>query len=42
VKKELSGSSLAWTERAARHYQQLREHYLTTSRVRHLEDERVP
>jgi len=42
VKKELSGSALAWTERAARHYQQLREHYLTTSRVRHLEDERVP
>ena len=40
VKKELSGSALAWTERAARHYQQLREHYLRTSRV--VEDERVP
>ncbi len=42
VKKELSGSALAWTESAARHYQQLREHYLRTSRVRLLEDERVP
>jgi carbonic anhydrase/acetyltransferase-like protein (isoleucine patch superfamily) len=42
VKKEVSGSALAWTERAAEHYQQLREHYLRTSRVRHLEDERVP
>jgi carbonic anhydrase/acetyltransferase-like protein (isoleucine patch superfamily) len=40
VKKELSGSALAWTERAAKHYQQLREHYLRTSRV--VEDERVP
>ena len=42
VKKELSGSALSWTQRAADHYQQLREHYLKTSRVRHLEDERVP
>jgi len=41
VKKELSGSALSWTQRAADHYQQLREHYLKTSRVRHLEDERV-
>jgi len=42
VKKELSGSALAWTESAAAHYQELREHYLTTSRVRQHEDERVP
>jgi len=42
VKKELSGSALAWTGRAAEHYQKLREHYLTTSRVRQHEDERVP
>ena len=42
VKKELSGSALAWTESAAGHYQQLREHYLRTSRVRLIEDERVP
>jgi carbonic anhydrase/acetyltransferase-like protein (isoleucine patch superfamily) len=41
VKKELSGSALAWTEAAAGHYQQLREHYLRTSRVRLVEDERV-
>jgi carbonic anhydrase/acetyltransferase-like protein (isoleucine patch superfamily) len=40
--KELSGSALAWTESAAGHYQQLREHYLKTSRVRQTEDERVP
>jgi carbonic anhydrase/acetyltransferase-like protein (isoleucine patch superfamily) len=40
VKKELSGSALAWTGRAAQHYQELREHYLRTSRVRH--HERVP
>ncbi len=40
MKKELSGSALAWTEKAARHYQGLREHYLRTSRV--VEDERVP
>jgi len=33
VKKELSGSALAWTGRAAAHYQELREHYLKTSRV---------
>jgi len=31
VKKELSGSALAWTGRAARHYQELREHYLRTA-----------
>jgi carbonic anhydrase/acetyltransferase-like protein (isoleucine patch superfamily) len=42
VKKELSGSALAWTHRAADHYQQLREHYLRSSRVRTIEDERVP
>ena len=41
VKKELSGSALAWTESAAGHYQELREHYLRTSRVRLVEDERV-
>jgi len=33
VKKELSGSALAWTGRAAAHYQELREQYLrSTSR----------
>ena len=42
IKKALSGSALAWTGRAAQHYQELREHYLKTSRVRDLEDERVP
>jgi len=42
VKKELSGSALAWTGRAAAHYQELREQYLRTSRVRTLEDERIP
>ena len=42
IKKELSGSALAWTGRAAAHYQQLREQYLRTSRVRALEDERIP
>jgi carbonic anhydrase/acetyltransferase-like protein (isoleucine patch superfamily) len=31
IKKELSGSSLAWTGRAAAHYQELREHYLRTA-----------
>ncbi|HYB25038.1 MAG TPA: gamma carbonic anhydrase family protein [Solirubrobacteraceae bacterium] len=41
VKKELSGSALDWTGRAAAHYQELREHYLRTSRVRTVEDERV-
>jgi carbonic anhydrase/acetyltransferase-like protein (isoleucine patch superfamily) len=41
VKKELSGSALAWIESAAGHYQELREHYLRTSRVRLVEDERV-
>jgi carbonic anhydrase/acetyltransferase-like protein (isoleucine patch superfamily) len=41
VKKELSGSALAWTGRAAGHYQELREHYLRTSRVRAAEHERV-
>ena len=40
VKKELSGSALDWTKRAAGHYQEFREHYLRTSRV--VEDERVP
>jgi carbonic anhydrase/acetyltransferase-like protein (isoleucine patch superfamily) len=42
VKKELSGSALAWTGRAAANYQQLREQYLRTSRVLAVEDERVP
>ena len=32
VKKELSGSALAWTGRAAAHYQELRERYLTSLR----------
>jgi carbonic anhydrase/acetyltransferase-like protein (isoleucine patch superfamily) len=41
LKKELSGSALAWTESAAGHYQELRERYLRTSRVRTLEDERI-
>ena len=31
IKKELSGSSLAWTGRAAAHYQALREEYLRTA-----------
>jgi carbonic anhydrase/acetyltransferase-like protein (isoleucine patch superfamily) len=34
IKKELSGSSLAWTGRAAAHYQELREEYLSTAFVR--------
>ena len=34
IKKQLSGSSLAWTGRAAAHYQELRETYLRASRVR--------
>jgi carbonic anhydrase/acetyltransferase-like protein (isoleucine patch superfamily) len=42
IKKELSGSALAWTSRAAAHYQELREQYLRTSRVLAIEDERVP
>ncbi len=33
VKKELSGSALAWTGRAAIHYQELREQYLRGSRT---------
>jgi carbonic anhydrase/acetyltransferase-like protein (isoleucine patch superfamily) len=41
VKKELSGSALAWTNDAAGHYQEFRERYLKTSRVRLIEDERV-
>ena len=31
IKKELSGSALAWTGRAAAHYQELREDYLRTA-----------
>jgi carbonic anhydrase/acetyltransferase-like protein (isoleucine patch superfamily) len=31
LKKELSGASLDWTARAAAHYQELREEYLTTA-----------
>jgi len=42
VKKELSGSALAWTGRAAAHYQELRETYLRASRVRAAEPARVP
>jgi len=42
VKKELSGSALAWTGRAAAHYQELREQYMKTSRIRAVEDARVP
>jgi carbonic anhydrase/acetyltransferase-like protein (isoleucine patch superfamily) len=42
VKKELSGAALAWTGRAAAHYQELREQYLRTSQVRTLEGERIP
>ena len=34
IKKELSGASLAWTDRAPEHYQELREHYLRTAVVR--------
>jgi carbonic anhydrase/acetyltransferase-like protein (isoleucine patch superfamily) len=41
LKKELSGPALAWTESAAAHYQELRERYLKTSRVRASEHERV-
>ena len=33
-KKELSGSALEWTRKAAQEYQQYRKRYLTTSRVR--------
>jgi carbonic anhydrase/acetyltransferase-like protein (isoleucine patch superfamily) len=40
-KKELSGAALSWTERAAAEYQQLREQYVTTSRVRPARGERV-
>jgi carbonic anhydrase/acetyltransferase-like protein (isoleucine patch superfamily) len=39
VRKELSGSALAWTGHAARHYQQFREQYLRNARV--VDDERV-
>ena len=31
LKKELSGSALAWTESAAAHYQELRQRYLRTA-----------
>ena len=34
LKKELSGSALAWTESAAAHYQELRERYLRTALIR--------
>ena len=34
IKKELSGSALAWTGRAAAHYQELRERYLRTAVAR--------
>jgi carbonic anhydrase/acetyltransferase-like protein (isoleucine patch superfamily) len=40
-KKELSGSALAWTQRAAAHYQEFREQYMINSRVRLAGDERV-
>jgi carbonic anhydrase/acetyltransferase-like protein (isoleucine patch superfamily) len=39
VKKELSGSALAWTGRAALHYQELREQYLSSARA--VDHERV-
>ena len=39
VKKQLSGSALAWTGRAARQYQEFRERYLATARI--VEDEAV-
>jgi carbonic anhydrase/acetyltransferase-like protein (isoleucine patch superfamily) len=39
VKKELSGSALSWTGRAAAHYQGLREQYLGNARA--VDDERV-
>jgi carbonic anhydrase/acetyltransferase-like protein (isoleucine patch superfamily) len=42
TKKELSGSALAWTGHAAAHYQELREQYLRSSRVRDADRERVP
>jgi carbonic anhydrase/acetyltransferase-like protein (isoleucine patch superfamily) len=42
IKKELSGSALAWTSRAAAHYQELREQYLRTSRVLAIADDPVP
>jgi carbonic anhydrase/acetyltransferase-like protein (isoleucine patch superfamily) len=42
TKKELSGSALAWTGRAAAHYQELRELYQRSSRARDTERERVP
>jgi carbonic anhydrase/acetyltransferase-like protein (isoleucine patch superfamily) len=40
IKKELSGSALAWIGHAAAYYQELRERYLRTSRVRSLEGAR--
>jgi carbonic anhydrase/acetyltransferase-like protein (isoleucine patch superfamily) len=40
-KKELSGSALAWTQRAAAHYQEFRDQYMINSRVRLDGDERV-
>ena len=42
VKKELSGSALAWTGRAAAHYQELRETYLRASRMHAADHVRVP
>src|SRR5437763_17168324 len=41
LKKELSGSALAWTQAAAGHYPELRERYLKSSRVRSTEREHV-
>jgi hypothetical protein len=33
-KKQLSGSALEWTRKAAQEYQRYRERYLTASRIR--------
>lgn len=40
-KKQLSGSALEWTRRAAQEYQEYRERYLRTSRVRVIEGTNV-
>jgi carbonic anhydrase/acetyltransferase-like protein (isoleucine patch superfamily) len=40
-KKELSGSALQWTRRAAAEYQQYSKRYMTASRVRVVDDTRI-
>ncbi len=40
-KKQLSGSALQWTRRAAAEYQQYSKRYMTASRVRVLDDARI-